>query len=240
MRRVIIYGDLHGCLEELILIRKKLSIQKDDIEVSVGDLINKGPHNIELLNYIQKNSILVVKGNNEEKIIKLYKQYIQTPQETLEKVRKHEAITLTQIDDKSIKFLKTLPYFIKIHNLTIVHAGITNKIDLSKPLEKYDREVLTLLRFLNKKEDIITSYKEFNEKYSFWSEIYKGHEGFVVFGHHPFTKPKIEKYAIGIDTGCVYGGKLTAITFPLYKNHVDTNNYTITDVKSKKNYFDSI
>ncbi|HYK02334.1 MAG TPA: hypothetical protein VE974_11295 [Thermoanaerobaculia bacterium] len=42
-----------------------------------------------------------------------------------------------------------------------------------------------------------------------WSEKWKG-ERVVVYGHTPVREPKVDKFALGLDTGCVYGGQLTA------------------------------
>jgi Icc-related predicted phosphoesterase len=55
MSRLIIYGDLHGCLNEFQNLRKKLDIIASDTEVCVGDLITKGPYSVEILHYIQNN-----------------------------------------------------------------------------------------------------------------------------------------------------------------------------------------
>ncbi len=229
-RSLVVYGDIHGCLSEFKALRKKVKLKKGDIEVVVGDLLNKGPQNLEVLRYIMKNKILTVRGNNEEKILKLYKMY-KEDDTVLEDVKPWEAQILKNIKKSEIKFLKSLPYFIKIKGITIVHGGIPRGVNLKK-LSKSDKKQLTLLRFYNKKLEPIP-WHDFDGRYKFWSEIYDGREGFVVFGHHPFKKPKVEKYAVGIDTGCVYGGRLTAIKFKDF----DTKSYKLFSVKARKKYF---
>lgn len=70
MNKLIIYGDIHGCYDEFISLRKKINPQKDDIEVCVGDIITRGKDSIKTLRYIQKHNIKSVLGNHEDKIIR--------------------------------------------------------------------------------------------------------------------------------------------------------------------------
>jgi hypothetical protein len=93
------------------------------------------------------------------------------------------------------------------------------------------------MRYLNKDGKPIP-YKNFKDRHSFWSETYNGREGFIIFGHQPFKEPKIEEHAIGIDTGAVYGGSLSAIVFNQNILGVDIKNYKLYNVKSAKNYFE--
>jgi len=53
MNKLIIYGDIHGCIHEFQKLREQINPQKNDIEVCVGDIITKGFHSIETLRYIQ-------------------------------------------------------------------------------------------------------------------------------------------------------------------------------------------
>ncbi len=235
-QRVIVYGDIHGCLREFEKLRKKIKPHKKDIEISVGDFLNKGPQSLKTLRYIEKNNILSVVGNNEEKIVKLYKRYKKKGKKAFDGVRESEKKLVKKMGRRDYHFLKSLPYYLKIDNLTVVHGGIRLGLRLDKHLSKEDRRSLTLLRFYNKALEPIP-YSDKENRYKFWSELYGGREGFVVFGHHPFPKPKIEKWAIGIDTGCVYGGKLTAIIFEKNNKGVTTRHYTLINQKAVKKYF---
>jgi diadenosine tetraphosphatase ApaH/serine/threonine PP2A family protein phosphatase len=44
-----------------------------------------------------------------------------------------------------------------------------------------------------------------------WADLYDGRFGTVIYGHQPYDEVAFSKHAIGIDTGCVFGGKLTAL-----------------------------
>jgi hypothetical protein len=60
-----------------------------------------------------------------------------------------------------------------------------------------------------------------------WSERWKG-DRFVVYGHTPLREPKFDSRALGLDTGCVYGGKLTAAIFD--------GEWSTESVKAKRKY----
>ncbi len=64
----------------------------------------------------------------------------------------------------------------------------------------------------------------------YWSEVYDGHEGFIVYGHQPFLKP-----SIGVDTGCVYGNRLSAVIFDK-KDKVKISTFRFESVMAKKVY----
>ncbi|OQX74930.1 MAG: hypothetical protein B6D59_00620 [Campylobacteraceae bacterium 4484_4] len=235
MKRLIIYGDIHGCLDEFRELRHLIDPRKEDIEVSVGDILNKGPYSLQTLRYIREHKILTVMGNNEEKMIKYYRKFQNGDETLFEKITENEKETLLGMRAEEYEFLTALPYFLKFSNLTVVHGGIPNDLDLSKPLTKEAKKALTLYRFLDRNYNMIP-YADFEHRFVFWSDIYDGHEGFVVFGHHPFEQPKISPHAIGIDTGCVYGGALTAIIFEI-NDEVLLKSYRFEQVPAKKQYW---
>jgi diadenosine tetraphosphatase ApaH/serine/threonine PP2A family protein phosphatase len=61
-----------------------------------------------------------------------------------------------------------------------------------------------------------------------WSDKWKG-DRFVVYGHTPLREPKFNARALGLDTGCVYGGTLTAAVFARER-------WTFERVKAKRKY----
>ena len=227
-KRLIVYGDIHGCLDEFKLLRKKINPTKKDIEVVVGDFLNKGPYSIETMKYIKKNKIISIMGNNEARVIRYIKDK--------ENGNKHLDKVVDGLKKGDIKFIKSLPYFLKIKNITIVHGGIPFDVKLNKKLTKEQKKELTMLRYYDKDLNSL-SWREKDKLYKYWAELYDGREGFVVYGHNPFKKPRIDKYAVGIDTGCVYGGKLTAIIFKKKKKVFDTKHYELVSVSAKRNYF---
>ncbi len=237
MKRVIVYGDIHGCLDEFKSLREKIEIRSEDMEICAGDILNKGPYLANaMISYLQDHHIKVVIGNNEAKALKQYRQYKNKGEEYLQTLRPFEIATVLSLNDDDFSFLDSLPYFLKIDNLTVLHGGLTPRMKLDKLDDNLKKE-LTLIRFLNKDLKPISWNDQKSSYNKFWTEVYDGREGFIVSGHHPFPSPKIDKYAINIDTGCVYGGKLTAIVFKKSDDSIDTKNYKFFYQKAKKDYW---
>lgn len=208
MARLIVYGDVHGCLDELIALRKKIGILHDDIEVCAGDMITKGSNSVETVKYLRKKNIFAVLGNQEERILQ-YIQKARVRKKNLPNLDKDQRNIIKNLSFKDIAFLESLPYYIRFDEYLIVHGGVQNSMDLSD-LSISERSKMTRMRYLDEKGRFLPYGKE-NKKSIFWSDMYDGSKGFVFFGHNKFKEPKISSYAIGLDTGCVYGNKLTAV-----------------------------
>ncbi len=114
-----------------------------------------------------------------------------------------------------------MPFFMKIDNLTLVHGGITNEIDLDVAKKKKLERVL-YIRNID------------SEINTLWSEVYDGNQGVIVYGHNGFDEVRIDQFSIGIDTGCVYGNKLSAVVIEDTLNPLE--NHTIVDVKAEQTY----
>lgn len=231
MKKVVI-GDVHGCLEELKTLIAKLNLQETDEVVFVGDLLNKGPDSIGVWRYVQERNhfngakVVCCWGNHEDK----HYRYTINPQNFT------NAVNLQQIQeqftDADHKFFEefVLYHYDPRFNLLIVHAGLMQTIpDLNhfpyvKIVDYYNKisgkkrknYLLNIrLRFLSKNTGQFVSYGKEKEGDPFWAELYDGRLGTVVFGHQAFGEPKFFEHAIGIDTGCVYGNKLSAIIFEM-------------------------
>ena len=63
----------------------------------------------------------------------------------------------------------------------------------------------------------------------FWAEVWDG-DRLVLYGHTPRSEPKIDRRAIGLDTGCVYGGKLTAAIVE------SKDKWRLVDVQARRRY----
>jgi len=222
MNKLIIYGDIHGCYDEFLSLRNQINPQKNDIEVCVGDIITKGVHSLETLRYIQENGILSVLGNHEDKIIR-YLKHRESPKKNPISLDDDEQHIVDNLTHKDIAFLRSLPFFLRFGDITIVHGGLQNSMVLES-LSSREHQKLLRLRYLDQEGHFVAHGEETDESI-FWADMYDGNQGFVVYGHQWFDEPKIGKNAIGIDTGCVYGNKLSAIIFK-------DNNFYIESFKS--------
>ena len=69
-RKIFVFGDVHGCFKEFLALLKKAGwTAKTHRLISVGDIINRGPHSLEMLEWIQKEGIEMVRGNHEQVFI---------------------------------------------------------------------------------------------------------------------------------------------------------------------------
>jgi len=218
----VIYGDVHGCLEEWEELRKL--IPKNSFEISVGDILDKGPYPVEALRYAKKNKIFTIMGNHEYKHIRKYWGRNVILDEDQQKV-------YPKLKKEDFEFIESMPFFLKLNHLTVVHAGITNWIRLNNP----PLNLMTLLLFLREVDEndkfLPLNHNHKNARY--WADVYNGHEGFIVYGHNPFKEVKKTQFTAGIDTACVYGNKLTAL---IIKNAMKPWEYEIIQVNAKKVY----
>ena len=223
---LIIYGDIHGCYNEFISLRKKINPNKNDIEICVGDIITKGKDSIQVLKHLQKHNIKSVLGNHEDKLVR-YLEHQSFDKKNPISLDEDERNIIRNLDKKDIEFLKSLPLFLKYENITILHGGLQNHLNLNDITKKEKSKILRM-RYIDTENNYIAYGKEDNTSI-FWADLYDGNQGFIVYGHQWFKEAKINKNAIGIDTGCVYGNKLSAVVF---KNS-DVDNFKIQSVKAE-------
>ena len=71
--RFILIGDVHGCIDELKILISECKLNKGDYIFFLGDLINKGPNSIGVLNYVlflsEYYNVKLIIGNHEEKLL---------------------------------------------------------------------------------------------------------------------------------------------------------------------------
>jgi len=196
MGRTIVIGDIHGCYDELSLLLEKLRLAPDDRILAVGDLTVKGPKNREVVDLFANDSrFSSVVGNHDLALVRHWGDRTTD----LNEAQEETFAELQTKDDHYLLYLASLPYFIDLNSHVIVHAGMRPGI----PLEKQDPDDLVALRTL----DADRTSREGTP----WYEVYEGPPT-VLYGHWPAYEPRIKSHAIGLDTGCVYGGELTSYT----------------------------
>jgi serine/threonine protein phosphatase 1 len=228
-KRHIIIGDIHGCIVEFEKLLKKLQLRNDDTLYFIGDLIDKGPNSARVVKKAYElskefNTKLIL-GNHEEKFLRFLKNkksnkgYIHSMSNIDEFEKLNEELT---IEEKAFLFKAFFYLRVEKLNLFLVHGGIPENSILNtnqeirfgersgKELQKL--RLITMTRMLNK-EGSFLGLEQQEEGMYFWAENYDGKYGTVIFGHQPFIGSKVRCFpnAIGIDTGCVFGGVLSAL-----------------------------
>jgi len=203
--RLFAIGDIHGCVDELAAMLSAIAPVRGDTVVFVGDYVDRGPAArdvIELLFEYRRGDgeYVFLKGNHEDMML----SFLGLPghygesflfnggASTLESYGVAEgAPALEQIPAQHVDFLKSLATSYLHPPYLFVHAGIA-------PLRQLEEQTV---------EDMLWIRQEF---------IFNPHHlgATVVFGHTPMRAVMVDlPYKLGIDTGLVYGGKLSCIEF---------------------------
>ena len=226
--RIIIIGDIHGCILEFDELLDQLRITDADQVFCIGDLIDRGPDSVSVVKRCVELSkfcnFKLILGNHEEKFLR-YLNHIEkkTGLENQMKGTEEFPLLLEKLDSTDIELIKNAYYSFSLNqeNITLLHGGISTNVKFPFP-ETYQYEVhspkmfkgldlVTKVRFLNS-EGKFVSLNEETEKDSYWADVYDGSFGHIYFGHQPFMQetPKEFSHATGLDTGCVFGGWLSS------------------------------
>lgn len=223
-----IIGDVHGCFEELTALLGNLGYGIDPFEAGseelisarhpegriaffVGDITDRGPRNVDALRLVMgmcaEGSGRCVMGNHDFKLEKWIRGKAVTLTHGLE-------LTVAELEQRSPELRASVRKFIdglRSHawladgKLVIAHAGLKE--------EMHGRGSGTVRSFAMFGETT-GEVDEFGLPVRLdWARNYKG-EADVVYGHTPMPEAEWLNNTMCIDTGCVFGGKLTALRWP--------------------------
>ena len=197
MPRTVIVGDLHACAGELeeLLDRVGFTARKDRL-VMVGDLVVRGPDPHGAIALVRRMGARAVRGNHEDKLLAWRRRH--------EPLGPDHAHVASLLSDDEWEFLGSLPLWLDLpeHGARVVHAGVIP----GEPIETVAPSALTRMRTL----DARGRWSAEADAGDLWGARYVG-PPHVVFGHNARTEPQLHPWATGLDTGCVYGGRLTAL-----------------------------
>jgi protein phosphatase len=219
-----IIGDIHGCYDELVGLLEKLGYSletKDQGQIAVppsgrkaiflGDLVDRGPKVAEVLRLVmqmvESDHALCVPGNHDMKLLRRLKgrnvQLTHGLAETLQQLEKEPP----EFIRKLTAFLDDLVshYVLDDGKLVCAHAGM--KEEMQGRGSGYVRD-FALYGETTGETDEFGLPVRYN-----WAADYRG-KAMVVYGHTPVAEPEWLNRTINIDTGCVFGGKLTALRYP--------------------------
>ena len=205
LSKTCIIGDIHGCLKSLQKLIKLVEKEADTF-VFLGDYIDRGSESKEVIDYIinfkkRHRNVITLLGNHEIMLINYLKGYDEGTfiraggKETLisygikPKAKAEKAGKI--FPEEHINFFRELPLLWEDEHGIYAHAGIEPGVHLTRQVSSYC--------LWARDEFIHTPYK-FTKP--------------VIFGHTVFREPLVQENKIGIDTGAVYGGKLTALILP--------------------------
>ncbi|WP_420111153.1 polynucleotide kinase-phosphatase [Pseudactinotalea sp.] len=219
-------GDIHGCLPELVSLLTDLGyvVERDEhgrpvdashpegrTAILLGDLVDRGPDSPGVLRLAMgmaaAGHALVVPGNHENKLIKALRgRHVQTSHglaETLAQLEAEPEEFRTQV----LGWLDGLPSHLVLDGgaLVVAHAGL---------VEKYHGRASGRVRSFALYGDTTGETDEFGLPVRYpWARDYRG-RAMVLYGHTPTPEPVWENNTMCLDTGAVFGGRLTALRYP--------------------------
>jgi bis(5'-nucleosyl)-tetraphosphatase (symmetrical) len=215
--RAIVIGDIHGCLDEFDALLAHVSYQpgKDRL-ILLGDLVDRGPDSHGVLRRAQELRAAVVLGNHDEKHLRWHRYQLRAAMDPrfkvpMRRLSENQLATHATLTEQDFEFIGSfVPYLFIGHPWVAVHGGL----DPIKPIEEQDTKQMVRRRYIDPQDGKLLKMGKgcsLPPHAVFWAHAYNGPEH-VIYGHNIYElgKPKTTQYTVGIDTGCVFGGGLTA------------------------------
>lgn len=221
-----IVGDVHGCLDELVQLLTDLgyAVSSDELGrpvdavhpqgrtvVFVGDLVDRGPSSVGVLRLAmgmtRAGHAFAVPGNHEAKLVRALDGRQVTVSHGLE-------TTLAELDQETTEFrgeVRAWCYGLVSHlvfddgRLVVAHAGLK---------AAYHGRASGRVRSFALYGDTTGETDEYGLPVRYpWAQEYRG-RAVVAYGHTPTTELEWVNDTICLDTGCVFGGSLSALRYP--------------------------
>jgi hypothetical protein len=196
MTRTIVVGDVHGCSSELETLLDTVSFGVTDRLVMVGDLVARGPDSRGVLALVRGAGGRSVLGNHEAKLLAWRERGVALRPLHLE--------VAESLSDEDWDMLRAMPLWLDLpeHGARVVHAGVVP----GQPIEETQPEALFTMRTI----DSHGRWSSGRDGGALWGSLYEG-PLHVLFGHNAREDLQLWPLATGMDTGCVYGGRLSAL-----------------------------
>jgi predicted phosphodiesterase len=224
----IVVGDVHGCRDEAERLLEAVDFSSGDHLYFLGDLLSRGPDPEGILALLRSTGAKSVRGNHDDALIQWRVRQKEGQNAPLKGSQRRVAEVL---DEKDWELLESLPLTIELrdHHVLLVHAGVVPGL----PLAAQPVQALLSMRYLGPNNEPIEKGGTV-----LWGSRYEG-PPHVLFGHNAMPEPQLHPWATGLDTGAVYGGRLTALVLergqrvpPIAERHE-----VLVSVQAKARYF---
>jgi protein phosphatase len=211
-----IIGDIHGCCDELEALLAKLGYvdgrhPEGRKVVFLGDLVDRGPRILDTIRLVQNmmcsGAALCVPGNHDVKLVRALRgKNVKVAHGLEQSLAEFDPLPEDQ-RSAAAEFLDSLVshYVLDSGKLVVAHAGLR---------EELQGRTSGAVREFALYGETTGETDEFGLPVRYnWAADYRG-RAMVVYGHTPVPQPEWLNNTINIDTGCVFGGRLTALRYP--------------------------
>ena len=254
--RLIAIGDVHGCISELTKLLFELKPTENDTIIFVGDLVDRGPDSPEVVRMvydlccgqwinmsgtrIETQGNYCIMGNHDEKLVRWWHHKVKRAIYPEYKIPMKPRDAKDQHDDmayRHIGWLSTVPQAAVVdtpHGRRIfTHAGLIKGLAFDQKTSGLIRNRYLDANTWSPKHCIKDEHGQWHQPPDsvLWDEIWDGPR--VIYGHivHDLKTPRIKNDCYGIDTGCVFGGHLTA-----YVEHLEDGFVEFVQVQANDTY----
>ncbi|KAA8498130.1 Bis(5'-nucleosyl)-tetraphosphatase PrpE, asymmetrical [Porphyridium purpureum] len=203
--RVIAIGDVHGCIQEVIELLRLADFQPGDQVIFTGDLVAKGPDSLGVVRLARQINARMVRGNHDHEVIRWREAVMRGARPPIVSVE-HSRFA-RGMSEEDFEWFRSAPWYISSTCLghVFVHAGMIPGVEM---WEQNPRLMMNMRSIL---PDGVVTAKHVSKHG--WARLWRGPLK-VVFGHDALRGLQQHEFAVGLDTGCVYGGRLSALLLP--------------------------
>ena len=211
-------GDVHGCLDELLALERAIVANGRDLPgrkliVMLGDYVDRGPASSQVLDHLiapppEGFERICLAGNHEVMMLdyidgrlglkdwmsmgaaSTLHSYGIDPERLAQVYRSRrqiDEVIRKAIPAGHVAFMRSMPILVEAPRFIFVHAGVRPELDID---QQSDDDLVLIRSDFYKRAGLLKKY--------------------VVHGHTPVAEPELEGKRVNIDTGAVFGGRLTA------------------------------
>lgn len=241
--KTVVIGDVHGCIDEF----KELvgMFGPSDKVIQLGDLMDRGPAPAECVKFAKQKGILVVASNHDDKHVR-WRRHEKRKEEfgtknpmkpfSPDRMEEHR-----KLSDEEVDWLSKCPHVYMLQmggrQWAFVHGGLENV-----RMDAQDKRRVIRVRYVDRSSGLMVPPDDENPCeqpensvpwYVGWTGSVSVAFGHMVVGRRPLLHETLTRVCLGVDTGCVYGGALTAAVI-----RDDGMFETFVSVPAKKLYYD--
>ncbi len=227
-----IIGDVHGCYDELCTLLEQLGYMRSGSEyrhpagrriVFVGDLVDRGPHSVAVLELVlsmhASGTALLVLGNHDSRFLRwLRGKNVRTAFGLAQTIAEFQTLpdgSREALRKRVRQLFEEVPGYLILDGgqLVVTHGGI-----LDRMIGSWDGEIASFCLY-GEVEGYTSSGKPIRRDWAARRHVSPGaldrrDAPIIIYGHNVVSDLHWVNRTLDIDTGCVYGGRLSALRYP--------------------------